>query len=224
MCCRYGLAQAYEELVRRFGLVSAECTLTPRYNVAPGQVIPVVVAAKDRELVPMKWGLIPSWAKDEKIGYKMVNARSETVGEKPSFRVPFRKQRCLVLADAYYEWMQVPGSRNKRPFRFSLKNNEPFGFAGLWDKWIRPDGNSIYSYTIITTDANEIARPVHHRMPVIIRVQDEDAWLDCSVSNTDRLSSILGPYPSSEMTSYEVSTFVNSPRNDSPDCMARLDS
>jgi len=225
--------QAYEKLQRRFGFKPTRYQPEPRYNIAPGQEMPVLVKHVDMahanmehanmELVPMRWGLIPSWAKDEKIGYKMINARSETVREKPSFRGPFRTKRCLVPADAYYEWMKVPGSTRKRPFRFSLKNDELFGFAGIWDVWTKPDGTRVRSFSIITTEANDIARPIHHRMPAIIHRKDENMWLDCSINDAGQLTSLLGPYPSSEMDFYEVSTVVNSPRNDSPLCMTRID-
>jgi len=217
------MAQEYEKLQRRFGFKPTRYAPEPRYNIAPGQTMPVLIGRDGRELALMKWGLVPSWAKEESIGYKMINARSESISEKPSFRKPLQSQRCLVPADAYYEWMKTPGSRHKRPFRFSLKNDEPFGFAGLWDIWKKPDREELFSYTIITTSANDLAKPIHYRMPVVLQPRDEEMWLDCGFRDTDRLVSLLQPYPSSEMKCYEVSTLVNSPRNDSPECMAKLD-
>jgi putative SOS response-associated peptidase YedK len=216
------MAQEYEKLQRQYGFKPTTYVPPFRYNVAPGQVMPVLVKETERELTPMRWGLVPSWAKDEKIGYKMINARSETVAEKPSFRMPFRRQRCLVLADAWYEWMPAKDKGRKRPFLFALKGNEPFGFAGLWDIWTTPDGELLRSFSIITTEANELAKQVHHRMPVIVPRTDEERWLDCDVADPDSLKSILAPYPSSEIQAYEVSPLVNSPRNDSPECLSRL--
>jgi len=217
------MAQEYEKLQRRFGFKPTKYAPPIRYNAAPGQLMPVLVKGIERELVAMKWGLVPFFAKDEKIGYRMINSRSETVAEKPSFRMPFRKQRCLVLADAWYEWMLAKDTGKKQPFLFALEDNEPFGFAGLWDSWTAPDGSQLRSFSILTTEANELAKSVHHRMPVIVRQADEELWLDCDRSDLDSLTALLAPYRSSEMLVYKVSTLVNSPRNDSPECMLRLD-
>ncbi len=220
MCGRYTLAVEREQLKLRFGLETTGVELRPRYNVAPGQEMPVVVAKDGRDLKLMRWGLVSSWARDETVGYKMINARSETVHQKPSFRTPFRERRCLVPADGYYEWRKTPGLKRKTPVRFILTDGRLFGFAGLWDVWRDPDGHERVTYTILTTGANDLSRPIHHRMPVILRQQDEEVWLDPDVKEPSELLPLLMPYPSEAMNAYEVSTVVNSPSHDSPECIA----
>src|SRR3990172_2064564 len=164
------------------------------------------------------WGLVPFWAKEPSIGYKMINAKSETLSEKPSFRKPFKEKRCLVLADGFYEWEKTD-KKNKVPYRFVLKNRQPFAFAGLWDVWKTPEGDTLLSFTIITTRANELMERIHDRMPVILNEKDEAKWLDPEFKDTDKLSSLLQPYPSEQMVAYKVSTIVNSPKNDTPSCI-----
>ena len=166
----------------------------------------------------MRWGLVPFWAKEASIGYKMINAKSETLAEKPSFRKPFKEKRCLVLADGFYEWEKTD-KKNKVPYRFVLKNRQPFAFAGLWDVWKTPEGDTLLSFTIITTRANELMERIHDRMPVILNEKDEAKWLDPEFKDTDKLSSLLQPYPSEQMVAYKVSTIVNSPKNDTPSCI-----
>ena len=166
----------------------------------------------------MRWGLVPFWAKEPSIGYKMINAKSETLTEKPSFRKPFKEKRCLVLADGFYEWEKTD-KKNKVPYRFVLKNRQPFAFAGLWDVWKTPEGDTLLSFTIITTRANELMERIHDRMPVILNEKDEAKWLDPEFKDTDKLSSLLQPYPSEQMVAYKVSTIVNSPKNDTPSCI-----
>src|SRR5581483_28759 len=219
MCGRYTQTTDLETLQRRFEFDSGGVTLEPRYNLAPGQQAPVVVEAGAKVLKPMRWGLVPYWAKEASIGYKMINARAETLAEKSSFKKSFRERRCLVLADGFYEWCKLKGKRTGVPMRFILKSREPFAFAGLWDAWKRPEGDVLLSFTIITTGANELLRSVHDRMPVILRPQDEDKWLDPDLKNIDHLVPLLMPYPSDMMEGYEVSTLVNSPKNDVPECI-----
>ena len=219
MCGRFTLTPGLTILQRRFSFAAEQLSLNPRYNLAPGQNAPVVVGEGARVLKLMRWGLVPSWAKDTSIGYKMINARAETVAEKPSFKRPLQRRRCLVLADSFFEWRKVPGEKTKLPLRFVLKSREPFAFAGLWDTWIKPEGDELQTFTIITTEANELVQPVHHRMPVILPQEHEDAWLDPDNRDTQKLTALLKPYPTEEMEAYPVATLVNSPKNDSPECI-----
>lgn len=168
----------------------------------------------------IRWGLVPHWAKEEAIGYKMINARAETIAEKPSYRKSFERRRCLVLADGFYEWQKVDGLKQKIPMRIMLKNKEPFAFAGLWDVWKKPDGGELRSFTIITTEPNDFMKAIHNRMPVILRQKDEEMWLDPDLKDTSKLLPLLVPFASKEMDAYEVSTIVNSPQNDDPQCIA----
>jgi putative SOS response-associated peptidase YedK len=219
MCGRYTQTQELETLQDRFEFEPTDIVLKPRYNAAPGQDLPVVVEEGSRILKLMRWGLVPSWAKEMAIGYKMINARAETLKQKPSFRKSFERRRCLVLADGFYEWRKANGGRSKTPLRFVLKNRKPFALAGLWDTWQKPDGEVLQSFTIITTESNDLIRPVHDRMAVILRREDEDIWLDSNLRDVDKLTSLLTPYASDEMEGYEVSTLVNSPKNDMPECI-----
>ena len=191
----------------------------PRYNVAPSQAVAAVRwnAEKARpELVPLDWGLVPHWADDPAIGNKMINARSETVATKPAFRDALRRRRCLVLADGFYEW-QRQGSA-KQPYYIRLKDQAPFAFAGLWDRWDKL-GTLIESCTIITTTANDVLRPLHERMPVILNRQQCAAWLAEGALETPALQALLQPFPAEYMTAYPVGTVVNSPRHDVPQCI-----
>ena len=167
----------------------------------------------------MRWGLIPQWAKNASIGSRMINARAETVAEKPAFRDALRRRRCLVLADSFYEWQRVGSA--KRPMRVDMRSGEPFAFAGLWSVWRDPEGNRVPSRTIITTAANDLLRPIHDRMPVILPRDLGEFWLDASVEDPNVLGSILTPHPSDPMDAYEVSSLVNSAANDSPGVVAR---
>ncbi|MGE5444856.1 MAG: SOS response-associated peptidase [Ignavibacteriales bacterium] len=220
MCGRFRLSTDRDDLQSRFGFINPKnVLLSPRYNIAPSQNSPTVIVNQDqRELIMMRWGLIPSWAKDASIGYKMINARSETLTQKSSFRRPFKERRCLVLADGFYEW-DKRDKRSKIPYHFVLKTREPFAFAGLWDEWKTPDGDELLSFTIITTEANELVEKIHDRMPAILREEDESRWLDPHLKDTDKLSELLKPFPSHLMEAYEVSTIVNSPKNETPDCI-----
>ncbi|MGQ0793037.1 MAG: SOS response-associated peptidase [Deltaproteobacteria bacterium] len=221
MCGRYTLTSDADTLERRFGFAAEQSAapITPRFNICPGQLAPVIALdGASRGLRLMRWGLVPHWAGDEGIGYKMINARAETITEKPSFRKPFREKRCLVLADGFYEWGQSE-KKIKTPLRFTLKTKEPFALAGLWDLWHKPDGAALLTFTIITTEANALMRPIHDRMPVILAKEDESFWLGGSPRDTERLREMLAPYPSELMHRCEVSSLVNSPKNDSPLCI-----
>lgn len=170
-----------------------------------------------REFQRLRWGLIPSWAKDPAIASKLINARAETLAEKPSFRSAFKQRRCLVVADGFFEWQKQQGK--KQPFYFRLQHSQPFGFAGLWEKWRTPAGEEITSCTIVTTAANELLQPIHDRMPVILAPQDYDLWLDPQEQKPQALQHLLSPYPASQMTAYPVSTLVNSPKHNNPECI-----
>ena len=221
MCGRITLTTDKDDLQSRFGYVNPSGDLfTPRYNIAPSQNCPVVTVNEDkRVLIMMRWGLVPFWAKDVKSGYNLINAKAETLKEKASFRTPFKKKRCLVLADGFYEWTHSEKKGAKQPYRFVLKNRQPFAFAGLWDEWSNPEGEKLLTFTIITTTANELMESIHDRMPVILHEKDEGIWLDPQLADTDKLSPVLKPYSSKEMEAYKVSTFVNSPKNNGPKCI-----
>ncbi len=216
MCGRYSLVASIAELEDRFGFDGADAAYSPSYNVAPTQGVLTVVAESDaRRAVRMRWGLIPSWAKDVSIGSRMINTRAETVAEKPSFRTALRRRRCLVLADGFYEWRRI--STGKRPMRVTMASGEPFAFAGLWDTWQDPQDETVISCTIITTEANDLLRPIHERMPVILQRDQEDLWLDHDVPEPEVLREVLIPYNPDTMNAYEISTLVNSAANDGPE-------
>ena len=220
MCGRYSQNQTSSKLIKRFNLKGPlPEDLKLRYNIAPGQLAPVVVLQEGSHLKLFQWGLIPAWSKDPWIGARMINARAETLTTKPSYSRPFQRSRCLVLADGFYEWKVSPGGKIKTPLRIRLRSQELFAFAGLWDSWKNRDGTEIRSFTIITTDANETLCPIHLRMPAILLPKDEAAWLD-PTSDTEQLSQMLGPYANDELEAYEISKLVNSPQNDTPDCFS----
>ncbi len=198
--------------------------MPPRYNIAPTQPVPAILfdaTRSMRQFKPLYWGLIPSWAKDTKMGARLINARAETVGEKPSFRNAFRQRRCLIVVDGFYEWQTL--KRGKQPFYYRLENGQPFAFAGLWEHWESSEGDTIDSCTILTTEANELMRAVHDRMPVILEPQTYDRWLDPSVRTSEPLQPLLRPFDATAMTSYAVSPVMNSPRHDHPDCIQPLE-
>jgi putative SOS response-associated peptidase YedK len=221
MCGRYTVAVMEKLLKQRFNVEKYEGKHIPRYNIAPSQDNPVVLVNEEgkRIMMPMRWGLIPFWAKDEAIGNKMINARIETVAQKPSFRTPFYKRRCLVPADGYYEWRK-PGKPGKRsPFRIVLKSRELFAFAGLWEIWKNQIGDIIQSYTIITTEADDLVGKIHPRMPVVLKPENEDTWIDPSVKDLQTLMQLLTPYPSDLVEMYQVSPVVGNPKNDLEECI-----
>ncbi len=222
MCGRYALAQDHEALKIRFGFESeSSVVLSPSYNIAPSQKSPVITKNESKELHFMKWGLIPHWAKDASIGFKLINARSETVAEKPSFRDAFKKKRCLIPATGFYEWQKQEDSKIKLPFYIHTSDNNIFSLAGLWSLWKDPDGGEFHTYTILTTEPNKLMEPIHKRMPVILRTEDEDKWLDESADKSS-LQNLFDPYPANLMTAHPVSTFVNSPVNNTADCIAEV--
>jgi len=193
--------------------------LSPRFNIAPTQAVAAVRARADggRELVALTWGLIPSWSKDRTIGSRLINARAETVGEKPAFRAALRARRCLVLADGFYEWQKL-GTR-KQPHHIRMRDGRPFAFAGLWERWTPPEGDPVESCTIITTLPNEVVAPIHDRMPAILAPADLDRWLDPGARDPAAVAALLRPYPAGDMTAYPVSLRVNSPGADDPSCV-----
>jgi len=222
MCGRYTRKEQIEALLEVLKAV-IQCDLKPRYNIAPSQMVACVRHAQEnghRECVLLKWGLIPSWAKDRSIGNKMINARAETVAEKPSFRKAFKHQRCLVIADGFYEWKRE--GKAKQPFYIRFKDSRPFAFAGLWETWkdkTQEDGSQIDSCTIITTEGNELMESIHHRMPVILDPKNYEIWLDTAIKDAALLTPLLKPHPSNEMEAFPISTRVNNPRFDGPECL-----
>jgi putative SOS response-associated peptidase YedK len=206
-----------EELMLRFFLETSTPFYEPRFNVAPGQLVPAIINdGKHNKLGQLRWGLIPSWAEDPKVGYKMINARVETLAEKPAFRVPLQRKRCMIPADGFYDWKV--SEEGKQPMRITLKSGELFAMAALYDTWESPEGGKISSCTIITTESNKIMEGIHDRMPIILRKEDEAMWLDRSIQDTELLLSLLQrPYPDDEMRVYPVSKAVGNVKNDSPD-------
>lgn len=234
MCGRFTLRSNLNLILQQFGLDEAP-DLTPRYNIAPTQLVPTVRAAgSGRELAMLRWGLIPSWSKDEKIGNRLLNARSETAAEKPSFRTAFRRRRCLVVADGFYEWQKIGPDQagagkgaKKQPYYIRMRDERPFAFAGLWESWRGPKGaelaSPIESCTILTTGPNELMQRLHDRMPVILSPEDYELWLDPTFQGLDALQALQRPLAADAMIADPVSTLVNSPRNESPECIVAID-
>ena len=218
MCGRFTLRTPAHRLAQAFG-VDTLPNLRPRYNIAPTQDIVAVRRTDDRrDLAMLRWGLIPGWAKDATIGSRLINARAETVAEKPSFRAAFRQRRCLIAADGFYEW-QKAGDGPKQPYFIRLKSDEPFAFAGLWERWRDPAGETVESCTLITTEANETLAPIHPRMPVILPTDAYDGWLDHAVDGAEALLDLLRPYPGGEMIAVPITRRVNNVRNDDAACI-----
>jgi putative SOS response-associated peptidase YedK len=221
MCGRYVLTVPGDLLASAFGLEEVP-ELAPRYNIAPSQVVPIVRAGESgrRELAFARWGLVPHWAKEAAIGNRLINARAEGLADKPSFRDSFKRRRCLIPADGFYEWQKV-GSR-KQPWLLRMKGGAPFAFAGLWSSWTEPDTReSLETCAIVTTDPNELAAAVHDRMPVILSAPARETWLDAK-SDRERLLPLLVPCTADAMEAYPVSTLVNNPANDDPGCVERI--
>jgi putative SOS response-associated peptidase YedK len=212
MCGRFTIAEV-KGLGPRFSIESPVVDIYPRYNIAPTQDVPIVISDSPNQLVMMRWGLIPFWAKDEKIGSRLINARAETVSTKPAFRSSLKTKRCLVPATGFYEWKKVAG--NKEPFYVHLKDETFFAFAGLYDRWMSPEGKEVLSFTIITTDANSLMGEIHDRMPVILHREDEKHWLGKETPAAEELGLLFLPYPSEEMDVYRVSPAVNDPSKES---------
>ena len=211
MCGRFAQRTDPKRVAKQFGVEDVP-ELEPRYNIAPTQeILGVSESEEGREMAFYKWGLIPSWAKDTSMSARLINARSETVREKPAFRQAFKQRRCIIPADGFYEWQRTEG--RKQPFFFQMLDESPFGFAGLWEQWKGEEGQVINSCTILTTEANEVLRPVHDRMPVILHPDDYSLWLDHDVRKLEMVEDLLRPYPADQMASYPVSTLINSPRS-----------
>jgi len=210
-----------DTLLYRFAaIVPPAFPYIPRYNIAPTQPILAIVSEDQRRVFKQfRWGLIPAWAKDSRLASKMINARSETLTEKPAFKTLLKSRRCLIPADGFYEWMQTNGK--KQPFYIHLKSKEPFAFAGLWDQWLSPSG-PVYTCTIITTKANSLITPLHDRMPVILQRDHEHIWLDGTIHDPQQLLPLLQPFSDEAMTCYPVQSIVNSPQYDIPECTMPL--
>lgn len=221
MCGRFTLYAKGEILAGEFG-VSGVPPEPPRYNIAPSRPVLTVRAdaAGGREAALLRWGLVPSWSRDPAVGSRLINARTETVREKPSFRNAFRRRRCLIPASGFYEWLQE--GRRKQPYYVRMRDGRVFAFAGLWERWEAPEGGSIETCTILTTGANAVLAPIHDRMPVILARPDYGTWLDPALKDTDSLVSLLVPFPRDGMVAYPVSPRVNAPSADDEDCIAPL--
>jgi len=220
MCGRFVLQSAVDIISQIFKLGRIDMALSPRYNVAPGQEIAIVAEEGGaRSLQSCRWGLVPDWAKDLSEGHRMINARAESVAEKPSFRPSFLRHRCLIVADGFYEWKSEGGK--KKPVYVRQKNGKPMGFAGLFNRWTAPDGKQVCTGAIITTEANSLLMPVHDRMPVIASPDRYDLWLNPGVQDAARLLPVLTPCPPGILEMYEVSSRVNSPVNEGPENIAK---
>lgn len=217
MCGRFTLTVDPAEQQEPFNNFTFPEKFAPRFNIAPTQ--PILAIPNDDQFTAdfFVWGLIPMWAKDPNIGSRLINARAETLPEKPAFRGSLKYKRCLILADGFYEWKTVEGKKSKTPFFIHMKDRKPFAFAGLWDSWNSPEGSQIKSCTIITTEPNELMSLLHNRMPVILHPRDYDKWLDPSPQTPDQLMPLLKPFPADAMDAYPVTPLVNKPANDLPE-------
>jgi len=223
MCGRFTLLVPAEELAQQFSLPIVPEAVAPRYNVAPTQPVAIVRLDKERgqrELTYVHWGLIPFWAEDPSIGSRMINARAETAAEKPSFRAAFKYRRCLVPASGFYEWQKQNGK--KQPFYIHPAEGNVLGLAGLWERWVSPDGSEIESCTILTTTPSGDVANLHDRMPLILDPADYDSWLQSDGAHLDELQHLLRPAPEGTLAAEPVSTFVNKPGNEGPECIAPL--
>jgi putative SOS response-associated peptidase YedK len=221
MCGRFSLTVDADSIQMHFPwLANIPPQMAPRYNIAPTQPIAVIPNSQPDTVTHMVWGLIPFWAKDPSIGSRMINARSETLAEKPSFRNAYKRRRCLILADGFYEWVKRPGEKSKTPYYIRMQDDAPFALAGLWEDWqSKEDGSQLQSATIITTEPNELVAPLHNRMPVILPKESYQEWLAPGEKATADLQPLLSPYAPEGMKAYPVSTLVNSPANDLPEAI-----
>ncbi len=218
MCGRYTLKTPAGDLQEELAL-DDKPELKPRYNIAPSQDVAIVVSGPGRKLEWARWGLIPFWAKDEKIGYKMINARAETLAEKPAYREAVKHRRCLIPADGFYEWRKT--TEGKVPVHIRRRGGRAFAFAGLWETWKpKAGGDPVRSCTIVTSGSNALIAPFHDRMPVIVPPARYARWLSAEPLSPDELADLARPYPAEELEAYDVSSLVNSPKNDAPDCVA----
>jgi putative SOS response-associated peptidase YedK len=217
MCGRYALTSPPDVIAQRFNLLWVP-QLPAHYNIAPSQMIPVVRdSGQGPELALLRWGLIPSWAHDQAIGVKLINARAETLAEKPAFRSAYLRRHCLIPADAFYEWKPIAG--RKQPYCIRMADNAPFAMAGLWEHWVDPSGKAVETCTIITTDANPRVGELHNRMPAILAPDNYAAWLH---ADSSKVQELLKPFPSEHMTIYPVGLRVNNVKNDDAECLAPL--
>ncbi len=219
MCGRFTLTVDPAELKDAFEDYTFPKKFAPRFNVAPTQPVLAIPNDAKNKADFFMWGLIPSWAKDPAIGNKLINARGETLAEKPSFRGGFKYKRCLILADGFYEWKTQPGTKIKVPHFIHLKSRGVFAFAGLWDEWHASDGSTVRSCTIITTTPNELMATIHDRMPVILEPKNYSAWLNAAPQTPEKLGPFIKPFPAQLMEAHPVSTLVNSPANDRAECV-----
>jgi putative SOS response-associated peptidase YedK len=220
MCGRFELHTLFPELLQHFDAIADFDNLRARYNIAPSQDIPVVRNQDGRRSISLlRWGLIPAWAKDPKIGYTMINARSETVTEKPSFRAAMKYRRCLIPVNGFYEWLRE--GKNKKPYLFRRNDDQPFAFAGLWEGWDKGTG-PIESCSILTTSANSLMAPIHDRMPVILSPNDYAAWLNPDEKDGTKLAYLFEPFPPDDFVAYPVNPIVNNARNEGPQCIERV--
>jgi putative SOS response-associated peptidase YedK len=225
MCGRFTLTADPADLQAAFDWVDfGNAQLAPRYNIAPTQPIPIVTNSGKNQLDFFTWGLVPFWAKDPSIASRMINARAETLAEKASFKNAFKRRRCLILGDGFYEWMKIPGEKMKQPIYIHLKGSKPFAFAGLWEEWNSSDGSQILSATIITIEPNELIKPIHNRMPVILPESDYRQWLQPGVVDTREFTNLFRPFEAHQMETYPVSRVVNNPQNDTINCIQPLNS
>ncbi len=209
MCGRFSIAKERDEIEDRFEIHIDPAMFTKNYNAAPSQILPIITNEEQEQASFHKWGLIPHWAKDETIGNKLINARGETIAEKPSFRDAAEKRRCLVITDGFYEWQRSGGE--KQPYRITLADESLFTFAGLWESWKAEDGRDVRTFTIITTEPNELMKPIHNRMPVMLTPDNERVWI--SDESLEDVMHLLKPYDEKEMNAYPVTKKVNSPKN-----------
>lgn len=220
MCGRYTLLAEEVDILRAFGLSEPISEYEPSYNVAPGQrVLAIIHDGKKKRAGYLKWGLVPSWSKDEKIGYKMINARSETAHVKPSFRHLMARKRCLIVADSFYEWQKT--ATDKQPKRIQPEERSLFAFAGLWDKWSQ-DGKNIFTCTILTKDANHFMQTIHHRMPIILPKEKEDQWISPQEERPSKMQALLQEIDMEPLCAYNVSTRVNAAKNNDPECIQAI--
>ena len=221
MCGRYSQQHTAEEIAERFEIIDPEFSFPPRYNIAPSQIVPIIIAQEQRRLVGCKWGLVPFWAKDPSIANRTINAKSETLAQKPAFKYAVVKRRCLIPADGFYEWQKQPKGPGQ-PFYIRRPDHGLFAFAGLWEGWTSPEGERLRTFTIITVEPNETIRPIHDRMPAIIQPEAEAMWLDSSIQDPIHVLPLLQPYPETDLEMFRVSRAVNYPATDEPSLIEPL--
>ena len=222
MCGRFTLTVDPADLQDAFADFKFPAKFAPRFNIAPSQPVLAIPNDGKNKADFFVWGLIPSWAKDPAIGNRLINARGETLAEKPSFRGGYKYKRCLILANGFYEWKTQPGTKTRVPHFIHLKSGAVFAFAGLWDEWHSSDGSTLRSCTIVTTSPNDLMSQIHDRMPVILPPSDYGEWLDASPRTPDSLAHLIRPFPADLMEAYPVSPLVNSPANDRPECLSPI--